>query len=414
MGSDASKPAAPATLADLDDEKKPALMRNVAFLAARDPSLPGKFCFDDWRSVLTAMPEGLARALWRALSRANTSAALDLGGVVRVVVPLMMSGADDANALAQAEQEHLAACLEDPDDAAAAIRIAYDEAAPWLATIDRPSAVAPAPRSATGAAKLLAEAAAGAWLIDLRQLEPLPELCEGTPRLLSSAEHVRFLARALPSEHRRRWRLLFTMGRDGSSFTRFLKHSTDRAPCLLVIRDSTGALFGAYSALPLTVDSHFHGSYSSFLFTLGANGAPSAVHRASGDSPNLVYLNVGMHELPNGLAFGGNLEARYFGLWLRDDLETGRSCGPCATYSNAPCLASSTEFKVDEIELWAVAEDPPPPTEEELAFEAGENALSAAGVLSSKHEETRNFLALAGRKQYAADLAPPPDPEPVS
>ena len=54
-------------------------------------------------------------------------------------------------------------------------------------------------------------------------------------------------------------------------------------------------------------------------------------------------------------------------------------------------------------------QDSPPPTEEELAAEAGENALTAASVLSSKHEETRNFLAMAGRKQYAADLAPPPE-----
>ncbi len=54
-------------------------------------------------------------------------------------------------------------------------------------------------------------------------------------------------------------------------------------------------------------------------------------------------------QLPNGLAFGGNLEARFFGLWLRDDFESGRSDGPCATYSNSPCLASSSEFQVAEV-----------------------------------------------------------------
>ena len=60
-------------------------------------------------------------------------------------------------------------------------------------------------------------------------------------------------------------------------------------------------------------------------------------------------------------------------------------------------------------QLWAVADDPPPPTEEEAAAEAGENALTAAGVLSSKHQETRNFLAMAGRTQHAENLGPPPD-----
>ncbi len=75
----------------------------------------------------------------------------------------------------------------------------------------------------------------------------------------------------------------------------------------------------------------------------------------------------------------------------QDDLETGRSDGPCTTYGGSPCLASGAAFAVDEIEVWAVEEDPPPPSEEEQAVAAGENALTAAGVLSSKHTETRNF-----------------------
>ena len=51
-------------------------------------------------------------------------------------------------------------------------------------------------------------------------------------------------------------------------------------------------------------------------------------------------------------------------------------------------LASSNAFVIDDIEVWAVEPDPPPPSEEELAAQQGENALTAAGVLSSKHQET--------------------------
>lgn len=421
MGAEASTPAKPPTLADIDDEIKPLLMRNVAFLAARDTSQPGRFSFADWRSVHSAMPSRLADTLWQALSGGDKTAAIDLSSVVRGVGNLLVSSKAEAAPTAAASKEHMQAAFGSAAADAVATSsssIAYDEAAPWLSSLGRPSTVSPAPRSADGAARLLAEAAVAAWLVDLRQLEPLPELEEGTPRLLASSEHVRFLARALPSENRRKWRLLFTMARDGSSFTRFVKLTANRAPCLLVIRDSSGALFGGFAASPLSVAPHFGGSYGSFLFTLGSGdgrGGVNAVYRASGDrgpsSSNLVYLNIGMEQLPNGLAFGGNLEARFFGLWLRDDLETGRSCGPCATYTNAPCLSASAEFRVDEVEVWAVADDPPPPTAEELAAEAGENALTAAGVLSSKHEETRNFLAMAGRKQYAADLAPEPEAE---
>ena len=58
-------------------------------------------------------------------------------------------------------------------------------------------------------------------------------------------------------------------------------------------------------------------------------------------------------------------------------------------------------------------EDPPPPSEEEQAAARGENALTAAGVLSSKHQETRNFLAVAtGKTQHSEALAPLPNDEP--
>ena len=43
-------------------------------------------------------------------------------------------------------------------------------------------------------------------------------------------------------------------------------------------------------------------------------------------------------------------------------------------------------------------------SEEELAAQQGENALTAAGVLSSKHQETRNFLAMAGKETNSDKL----------
>ncbi len=400
MGASSSAPAS-ASITDLGDDEQRLLMRNVAFLASRDTAEPGKFCRADWREVHAAMPARLAEALWRALHVGSPAGGeyVDLNDVVRIVVPLRSGPSPPP---APAAQAHLAATGLDAPTAAS---VANDEAAPWLASLGLLSSAADV--ASRSAAQLIAQAAASAWVsVDLRDLEPLPHLTEGTPRLLTDSGHVRLLARALPSEERRRWRLLFSTSRDGCSFTRFVGLGANRAPCLVVIRDTAGALFGGYSASPLTVSSQFSGSYGSFLFSL----APTpAVHRASGDSPNLVYLNAGMEVLPNGLAFGGNLEARFFGLWLRDDLESGRSCGPCATYSNSPCLASATEFEVAEVELWAVADDPPPPTEEEAAADAGVNPLTEAGVLSSKHQETRNFLAMAGRTQHAANLGPAPE-----
>lgn len=392
MGNTTSSAPAP-TLDALDPDDQRAIMRSVQLINQRSTEHPGKFTRSDLREVHAAMPDRLFAALWRGLlSAAGESDALGLDAVLKVVVPLRNSNRDAASAAAAA---HLGLCFPG-DHSATATATALEEAAPWLAAVGRGDADS----TSAAAAKLIADAACAAWLVDLREIEPLPLLREGSTRLLSN-DHVRFLSRALPAAQRREWRLLFTTARDGVSFSRFVAACTKRAPCLIVIRDQKGATFGAFAAESLSVGPKFGGGYGSFLFTLDA---PAAIHKASGDNANLAYLNVGMDQLPNGLAFGGNLEARFFGLWLYDDLEGGRSDGPCATYSDAPCVASSTEFALDEIEVWAVEADPPPPNEEEAAAAAGENALTAAGVLSSKHQETRNFLAMAGRTQHAANL----------
>ena len=116
---------------------------------------------------------------------------------------------------------------------------------------------------------------------------------------------------------------------------------------------------------------------------------------------SFVHLNQGMEQLPNGLAFGGQLDARFFGLWLHDDLETGRSCAPCSTYQDMRAvLASSGDFSVDAVELWAVDEDVPVDDEPQ--------GTALDGVMGEQHAETRSFLEMAGKTQHTATLAPEP------
>jgi hypothetical protein len=243
MGNSAST-AAP-TLDDLDESEQQMLMRNVQFLNSRNTEHPGKFGFADFAAVHSAMPVRLAAALWRGLSPASPPAdVLDLDAVVRILVPLR-------TAAGGASAAHLAACFGG-EHAGSSGAVAREEAAPWLASVGRPA------EGAVDASALIAAAACAAWLVDLRELEPLPALTEGATRLLST-EHVRFLSRALPAEQRRAWRLLFTTARDGVSFARFIALGTKRAPCVLVVRDRAGGLFGGYSSEPLSVSSQFGG-----------------------------------------------------------------------------------------------------------------------------------------------------------
>lgn len=390
------------------------LFRSVEMMARRDAATPGRFSLAAFREVHASMPADLSEALWRALclgAQASVDATLDLNAIVRTIVPLRVG---DNRVLAA--RKHLEACFE--NDVERGVKVAFEAAVPWLEAMQE-LPLRPSSRSLPAAEAILAAAACAAWLLDLRELEPLPVLAEGTSRLLTE-EDVRLLSAQLPLEQRRRWRLLFSSARDGTSFTRFIALGARRAPCLIVVREgavptsvapgmpppqnAVCSIFGGFSSKPLQPSPQFGGDYGSFLFKLGT--AP-AVFRSSGKNSNFVYLNAGMDLLPNGLAFGanGSLDDHFFGLWLRDDLETGRSDAPCATFGDSPCLAMATEFRVEEIELWAVAEDPPPPCEEEQAAARGENALTAVGVLSTKHEETRKFLEIAtGKGQASADL----------
>ena len=138
-----------------------------------------------------------------------------------------------------------------------------------------------------------------------------------------------------------------------------------------------------------------------------------AIHRASGENSNFVYLNQvspnaspdpdpepdhrpepcpnqGMEQLPNGLAFGGQLDDRFFGLWIHDNLESGRSVAGCATY-RSPVLSSTPDFAIAALELWAVEPDAPLPAWQQEAEEQG-------GVMGAKHKQTREFMSMAGRE----------------
>ena len=73
---------------------------------------------------------------------------------------------------------------------------------------------------------------------------------------------ARLLAEALPPHCRHRWRLLFSSARDGASFSRLCAMTIGRAPVLLVVRDTGGAVFGGVCTQPLQKAPHFYGAHA--------------------------------------------------------------------------------------------------------------------------------------------------------
>ena len=110
-------------------------------------------------------------------------------------------------------------------------------------------------------ARVIAATVQAAWLLDYRKLQPLPQLEHGESALLRAAD-LRLLAEALPPHCRHRWRLLFSSARDGASFSRLCAMTVGRAPVLLVVRDTGGAVFGGVCTQPLQKAPHFYGAHA--------------------------------------------------------------------------------------------------------------------------------------------------------
>ncbi|XP_060110505.1 MTOR-associated protein MEAK7 [Heteronotia binoei] len=165
---------------------------------------------------------------------------------------------------------------------------------------------------------------------------------------------VTYLNSHLPAEVRHRWRLLFASRLHGESFTQLLGHLVNKGPCLLVLRDSDGYVFGGFASCSWEAKPQFQGDSRCFLFSV----SPSlSVFTCTGYNDHFMYLNHRQQTMPNGLGMGGQHD--YFGLWIDSDYGKGHSKAKprCITY-NSPQLSAQEDFMLDALEVWAVG-DPP-------------------------------------------------------
>ncbi|KAL8195007.1 UNVERIFIED_CONTAM: TLD domain-containing protein 1 [Gekko kuhli] len=205
-------------------------------------------------------------------------------------------------------------------------------------------------------------------------LQSLPDRAEDALHLLPQCKGVRnsgfvslldipsitYLNSHLPAEVQHRWRLLFASRLHGESFTQLLGHVVSQGPCLLVLKDSDGHVFGGFASCSWEAKPQFQGDSRCFLFSV----SPSlSVFTCTGYNDHFMYLNHRQQTMPNGLGMGG--QHYYFGLWIDSDYGKGHSRAKprCITY-NSPQLSAQEDFTLEALEVWAVGDPPESDTTE--------------------------------------------------
>ncbi|KAJ1288438.1 hypothetical protein BS78_02G088800 [Paspalum vaginatum] len=173
--------------------------------------------------------------------------------------------------------------------------------------------------------------------------------CAGTLRYLTeksvfvSPKLFAFFQTSLPGTLKGcHWVLLYSTWKHGISLRTLLRRSENiQGPCLLIVGDMQGAVFGGLLNSPLrpTEKRKYQGTNQTFVFTT-VYGEPRLFRPTGANRFYYLCLN-------DALAFGGGGS---FALCVDEDLLHGSS-GSCDTFGNS-CLAYSPEFELKNVELW--------------------------------------------------------------
>jgi hypothetical protein len=126
--------------------------------------------------------------------------------------------------------------------------------------------------------------------------------------------------------------------RDGISLRTLYRRAAGRAPTLLVVSDTSGASFGAFTNEAWKVGPRFRGTGECFVFRLAPE--PRIFRWSKLNS----FFMLGQ---PDSIAVGAG---GHFALWLDEELHRGTS-GDCDTF-RSKCLSSAADFEIGYVELW--------------------------------------------------------------
>jgi hypothetical protein len=186
--------------------------------------------------------------------------------------------------------------------------------------------------------------------LDLHTPLLVPEEDDSCPILLNIPIMKQLLKNGLPLLHSfHKWKRIFSILRDGTSFYTFLSNTSQHKKTLGIIETMNGEKFGFYVCEKWVVGKEFYGNGDSFLFDINCDGTVENndetvnIHKWTGVNRFFQHLTPNQLELGNGT----NGE---FGICIEDDFSRGTT-GPCGTYGNATSLCRSP-FEVLGFEVY--------------------------------------------------------------
>lgn len=138
------------------------------------------------------------------------------------------------------------------------------------------------------------------------------------------------------------WKLIYRLDEHGASLqTLFDRCGQWNTPCVLVMKDTSNVLHGAFASESLHRCANFYGNGDCFLFN-STNSSSLKAYLATELNENFILSATGA-----SIAFGTAPDG--FGLWVDDLLQNGHS-SQSTTYRNQ----AMGSFQVADFEIWSV------------------------------------------------------------
>eukprot|EP00903_Cladosiphon_okamuranus_P021043 g19335.t1 len=171
-------------------------------------------------------------------------------------------------------------------------------------------------------------------------VEDAREVVLDQPSKILTAARLRRLAEAVPlAQAMKTWRLGYSIARDGASLWTLLQNCRGRGPCLVVVEDSWGYVFGGFVAGSMKESQDYYGTGESFVYSFHPT---FKAHRWTGAND---YFCISSE---SWLAMGGG--GGGFAFQIDDELDAGES-NPSDTFGS-PRLSSNEFFRCLQVEVW--------------------------------------------------------------